>query len=197
MIRERHASRLTTRTDPTSLRYERVGRAIGAVFASILVLYRNAVSAGTPRFGWHAQTNGMGVASSEGSPHANRPRPSSVRACHPTRVSGLWDRPTNVQKSGEPDSESIEIASLAFPNRDYLPPLDSQPSPYSIVPLSVPDELSGPELHARLRHSCKRACLPMTMPKASVNEDNGSPARQNDIWCSGQGLHMEPVAKPS
>ncbi len=49
-----------------------------------------------------------------------------------------------------------------------------------------------PKLHVGRRLTSPRAV--MSVPEASVNEDNCSKARQYDVWRSGQVSAMKPIA---
>ncbi len=83
----------------------------------------------------------------------------------------------------------------AFPNDSDTPAIGGQPRNRPHVPRLIGAKLLIPELFARFRQTKERAAL-MPMPKASMDEDSGSPLREDNVWPSSESRSMQPVAEP-
>jgi hypothetical protein len=83
----------------------------------------------------------------------------------------------------EPPCKNEGIADFAFPHDEYTMTQGFQLSPILYVSSTVGFELLEPEVDARLRQRGVSA-VRMAMPKTSMNEDNGSILRKDDVRTS-------------
>ena len=102
-----------------------------------------------------------------------------------------------LQESDDSLGDQFETAQLALPYHQDAPAQPRQLALLDEIPFPVAIELGAPELDARLRRARKRTAR-MTMPEATVHEDDLPPAREDEIRSARQLPPVEPisVAKP-
>jgi hypothetical protein len=100
-------------------------------------------------------------------------------------------------KSLEQDSQESCILGLAFPNHKSFPNKSMELTHHDLVALHVLVEFAIPKLHFRLGGVSVLA-LGMSVPEATVNEDHGAIARQNNVGFPRKvaTVEAESIAEP-
>lgn len=109
-------------------------------------------------------------------------------ALHSSRVGlAFW----GLQKSEETYAQLVGTLQLAFPHHNDFPPGLLERTGKFLVALDIACEFCFPKLYVALGHIALFAtCMPM--PKAAMNENDGTEAPKNDVGFSGKRFGMEP-----
>lgn len=99
------------------------------------------------------------------------------------------------ERGTEPISEHAGITHIAFPQNNHTPTQCLKGFSRDGIALDIARQLRNPIVAARPRHVRKFAAG-MLMPKASVNLDDSTMARQDDIWLAGQVTPVQPEPIP-
>lgn len=93
-------------------------------------------------------------------------------------------------------SKPVRPFKLTFPNYHDFPTERTELPPFTEISPAVSSDFFRPVVNAGFRHL--RALTRMAMPKASVDEDDCSTPREDDIWGPRQVSTMYPksVAHP-
>lgn len=84
---------------------------------------------------------------------------------------------------------------LALPYDDDEPTFSFQLAPDFLISLLIAGDFSHPEVGVCFWDMARFAIV-MTVPKASVNENDGAVLGQDDIWGTGKSLDVHSVAEP-
>ena len=84
---------------------------------------------------------------------------------------------------------------LALPNHNHMPACGLQCGVFLFVVCYIAVEFRLPELHVGLRRARRLAAL-VTMPEATVHENNRVPFWKHDVGMAGQLGGMKAVAEP-
>src|SRR5579864_1077782 len=88
---------------------------------------------------------------------------------------------------------SARTFEAAFPDGKNTPAISEQGRSRSLVALTVPADLIGPEFLSRFRHLEQRAI--MSMPKATVDQNGGAITRKNYVRAAGQVWRVQSKPK--
>ena len=86
------------------------------------------------------------------------------------------------------------IASLAFPNLEYMPAIGPKRSPVPRIPQRVAAALLSPEVSVRSRSWFSQRA-PVHMPKTAMYEDHRLNACKHQIGFAGQPLVVQPITQ--
>ena len=120
-----------------------------------------------------------------------------MKAGQPPRPRVTFNFPLADQELGDASRQTIAVLHLAFPYREHDPPGPPQLSSRPPVTLGVPAALGAPVIRIR-RRRYPPVSAPVHVPETSVNVDDLSQPRKDDVRRAGESLHMESeaVAQP-
>jgi hypothetical protein len=96
-------------------------------------------------------------------------------------------------KSGEP----IRILRIAFPHRKDTPACGLKSQIVPSIPLEITFQLRLPKVAAAFWQPSQFACrIRVSVPKATMHENDRATRQKNHVGTARQSPVMEPVAKP-
>jgi hypothetical protein len=100
------------------------------------------------------------------------------------------------QRLGHDGGQPLRLSGLALPDGSHAPASVAARFRIPVVTRHVCGELGRPEVLSR--GGCGGEPAPgVSVPEASVNEDNQPATWQDDVWTPGQALDVQPESKPS
>ena len=102
--------------------------------------------------------------------------------------------PHNLRRNPVDGFFKVRPLQLTLPDDDDAPAFRLQLSPYLLIPLLVPGNLSHPELCVGFRNRIILTVF-VAMPEAAMHEDNRPIFGQDDIRTSRKPFVVYPVAK--